>query len=129
MFHITFWYYWLTIQNTANGHVSNAFGLLGIFISFSGGTQSMAVRPRTAGSSDQLCALPFLVNPPFDGGKKIEKKRKKKRKSCPKGPDRFSAAAACGWAVFELPLLRGRCHRASTGLHRGVLHPRRTAER
>jgi hypothetical protein len=79
MFHITFWYFWLTIQNTANGHVSNAFGLLGIFISFSGGTQSMAVRPRTAGSSDQLCALPFLVNPPFDGGKEIEKKRKKKK--------------------------------------------------
>jgi hypothetical protein len=26
--------FWLTIQNTANRHVSNAFDLLGVFISF-----------------------------------------------------------------------------------------------
>ena len=30
-----FWYFWLTIQNTANRHISNAFDLLGVFISFS----------------------------------------------------------------------------------------------
>ena len=29
-----FWYFWLTIQNTANRHVSNALDLLGVFISF-----------------------------------------------------------------------------------------------
>jgi hypothetical protein len=29
-----FWYFWLTIQNTTNRHVSNAFGLLAAFISF-----------------------------------------------------------------------------------------------
>jgi hypothetical protein len=45
-----------------------------------------------------------------------------------KGPGRFSAAAACGWPVFELPFIGGRCHRAATGLHRGVLPTRRTAE-
>jgi hypothetical protein len=31
---LPFWYFWLTIQNTANRHVSNAFDLLGVFISF-----------------------------------------------------------------------------------------------
>jgi hypothetical protein len=66
---------------------------------------------------------------PFDGGKKRKEKREKKRKSCPKGPDRFSAAAACGWPVFELPLFGVRCHRAATCLNRGVLLPRRTVER
>jgi hypothetical protein len=29
-----FWYFWLTVQNTANWHVSNAFGLSAVFISF-----------------------------------------------------------------------------------------------
>jgi hypothetical protein len=29
-----FWCFWLTIQNTTNRHVSNAFGLLAVFISF-----------------------------------------------------------------------------------------------
>jgi hypothetical protein len=29
-----FLYFWLTIQNTANRHVSNAFDLLAVFISF-----------------------------------------------------------------------------------------------
>jgi len=29
-----FWYFWLGIQNTANRHVSNAFDLIGVFISF-----------------------------------------------------------------------------------------------
>jgi hypothetical protein len=31
---VTFGNFWLTIQNTANWHVSNAFGLLSLFISF-----------------------------------------------------------------------------------------------
>jgi hypothetical protein len=40
------------------------------------------------------------------------------------------AAAACGWPVGELPPFgEGRCHRGATGLHRGVLLLRRTAER
>ena len=30
----TFRSFWLTIQNTANRHVSNAFDLIGVFISF-----------------------------------------------------------------------------------------------
>jgi hypothetical protein len=34
-----------------------------------------------------------------------------------------------GWPVIEVPLFGGRFHRAATGLHRGVLLPRRTAER
>jgi hypothetical protein len=29
-----FWYFWLAIQNTANRHVSNAFGLIAVFIYF-----------------------------------------------------------------------------------------------
>jgi hypothetical protein len=29
-----FWYFWLTIQNTANWHVSNALDLLSVFTSF-----------------------------------------------------------------------------------------------
>jgi hypothetical protein len=29
-----FSYFWLTIQNKANRHVSNAFGLIAVFISF-----------------------------------------------------------------------------------------------
>jgi hypothetical protein len=31
---VTFGNFWLTIQNTTNRHVSNAFDLLGVFISF-----------------------------------------------------------------------------------------------
>ena len=71
-----FWYFWLTIQNTTNRHVNNAFGLLAVLISFSwrlGGTQSLAVRPKTAGSSkvpsNQLRALLRVEKKPFDGGK------------------------------------------------------------
>jgi hypothetical protein len=77
---------------------------------------------------DQLRALPFLGKKTFDGGGGEIEKREKKKKSCP-SPDRFSASAACGWLVFELPLFFGLCHRAATGLHRGVLLPRRTMER
>jgi hypothetical protein len=33
-FVVSFWYFWLTIQNTTNRHVSKAFGLLAKFISF-----------------------------------------------------------------------------------------------
>ena len=33
-FNAFLWYFWLTIQNTANRHVGNAFDLLGVFISF-----------------------------------------------------------------------------------------------
>ena len=31
---LTFGNFWLTIQNTTNRHVNNAFGLLAVFISF-----------------------------------------------------------------------------------------------
>jgi hypothetical protein len=40
--------------------------------------------------------------------------------------DRFSAAAACGWPVFELPLFWGRFQRTAPCLHRGVVLPRRS---
>jgi hypothetical protein len=36
-----FWYFWLTIQNTANRHVSNAFDLIAVFISFSVASQTV----------------------------------------------------------------------------------------
>jgi hypothetical protein len=29
---LVFWYFWLTIQNTTSKHVSNAFGLVAVFI-------------------------------------------------------------------------------------------------
>jgi hypothetical protein len=35
LFFVSFWYFWLTIQNTTDRHVSNAFDLLAVFISFS----------------------------------------------------------------------------------------------
>jgi hypothetical protein len=62
------------------------------------------------------------------GGKK-EKKRKKKENRAKKVRTNSSAASACGWPVFELPLFGVRCHSAASGLHRGVQLPRRTAER
>jgi hypothetical protein len=52
-----FWYFWLTIQNTANWHVSNAFDLLSVFISF----------PLAR------CA-PYPTPPPFFWGRESTKK-------------------------------------------------------
>jgi flagellar biosynthesis GTPase FlhF len=66
-----FWYFWLTIQNTTNRHVSNAFDLLAVFISFSGGTESLAVRPRIAW---------FLVKYFLKKEKKKKKTEKKEKK-------------------------------------------------
>ena len=67
-----FWYFWLTIQNTANRHVSNAFDLIAVFISISGGTESLAVRPRIAWF---LAALKYFLKK-----RKENKKRKKGKK-------------------------------------------------
>ena len=53
--------FWLTIQNTGNWHVSNAFDLLSVFISF----PWRAVRPYPTPS-------PFL-------GREVPKKTKKKK--------------------------------------------------
>jgi hypothetical protein len=71
--HSAFWYFWLTVQNTANRHVSNAFGLIAVFILFplvcaEAGEANFPfpLRPRIS------CARPFF----FGGGG--EKKRKKK---------------------------------------------------
>jgi hypothetical protein len=136
------------------------FGLLAVFISFwpwwvappnPGGKLPGMVGPiNCARISCSTKKKLFLV-----GGKKG--KKRKTRKSCPKGPDRFfrrgCSRRACGlWATprslrstaacrhsprrpaagrsASCPLFGGwRCHRAATGLHRGVLLPRRTAER
>ena len=48
--------------------------------------------------------------------------------STPTAAFRFTAEAY-GWPFGELPLFWVLCHRAATALHRGVLLPRRTAER
>jgi hypothetical protein len=89
-----FWYFWLTIQNTANRHVSNAFDLIAVFISFSGGTKSLAVRPKTAW---------FLGSASRGGGNKLprflisafplqKKRRKKNQKSKKKEKKKASSA-------------------------------------
>jgi hypothetical protein len=57
----TFWSFWLTIQNTANRHVSNAFDLIGAFILFS--LVRAAPRPPTQPR-------------PFFWGGEVPKKRK-----------------------------------------------------
>jgi hypothetical protein len=45
---LTFWYFWLAIQNTGNWHVSNAFDLLSVFISFSAAFQTLKKNIRAA---------------------------------------------------------------------------------
>jgi hypothetical protein len=108
------WYFWLTVQNTAKWHVSNAFDLLGVFISFSRGTQSLAVRPRTAGSSD--ARAPFFGKKNLLMGKKIIEKEKKKENRAQKvRADFLPRRPAAGWSL-SCPFLSGRCHRAATGL-------------
>jgi hypothetical protein len=65
-------YFWLTIQNTTIPQVRNLFSVIAVFISFSGGTESMAVRPRTAWF---LAALKYFLKK-----RKENKKRKKGKK-------------------------------------------------
>jgi hypothetical protein len=66
--------FWLTIQNKTNRHVSNAFGLLAVFISFplvrAGARWCALVR---AGA--RSCAPPTPLRPPF-WGEGSTKKRK-----------------------------------------------------
>jgi hypothetical protein len=48
---VTFGNFWLTIQNTTNRHVSNAFDLLGVFISFPLARAAAAVSRFGVGSA------------------------------------------------------------------------------
>jgi hypothetical protein len=73
-----FWYFWLTIQNTANRHVSNAFDLLGVFISF----------PLAR------CA-PHFTPPPF-WGREVPKK-----KTVYVGEVMFASAWARSWLYLR----------------------------
>jgi hypothetical protein len=60
-----FWYFWLAIQNTVNRHVSKAFDLIGVFISF-----SLAHCCHCCGSCGSLLLLlraPTPPRPPFLG--------------------------------------------------------------
>jgi hypothetical protein len=59
------WYFWLTIQNTANRQVRNKFCLLAVFISFS--LARCAPPPHSA---------------PFYGEGKVPKKTKKQENRC-----------------------------------------------
>ena len=61
----TFWCFWLTIQNTTNRHVSNAFGLLAVFISFPLVRAAAAV--AVAADFCCCCCAPTPPRPPFWG--------------------------------------------------------------
>ena len=65
---IFFWYFWLKIQNTANRHVSSAFGLLAAFISVplvrAGARWCALVR-----AAARCCAPTHPTPPPLGGGK------------------------------------------------------------
>jgi hypothetical protein len=60
---VSFWYFWLTIQNTADRQVRNLFCLLAVFISF----------PLA-----RCAPLPHLA-PLFEGGKVPKKEKKENR--------------------------------------------------
>ena len=68
------WYFWLAIQNTANRHVSNAFDLLGVFISF---PLARAAAAAAVAADFRCCCcwapLPHLA-PFYFGGGKYQKK-------------------------------------------------------
>jgi hypothetical protein len=70
----TFWYFWLTIQNTANWHVSNAFDLLSVFISFPLARAAAAV---AAVDFCYCCCAPRPTShpAPFFGGGKYQKNK------------------------------------------------------
>jgi hypothetical protein len=63
---------WLTIQNTANWHVNNAFGLLYVFISFPLARAAAAV---AAADFVAAAARPDPPPPPLFGGEKYQKNK------------------------------------------------------
>jgi hypothetical protein len=64
-----FWYLWLTIQNTANRHVSKAFDLIAVFIWF-----PLACAAAAAAAADFCCCAPTPTRPPFWGERGTKKK-------------------------------------------------------
>jgi hypothetical protein len=70
---LLFWYFWLTIQNTANRHVSNAFDLLGVLFRF---PWSALLLLRQLQIFAAAAARPHPTPPPFFGGRKVPKKSK-----------------------------------------------------
>jgi hypothetical protein len=72
---ITFGFFWLTIHNTANWHVSNAFDLLSVFISFPLARAAAAAAVAAADFCCCCCAPPPHPAPLFWGeGSTIKKK-------------------------------------------------------
>jgi len=86
-----FWYFWLTIQNTTIPQVRNLFSVIAVFISFSGGTESMAVRPRTAWF---LAALKYFLKKRKEN-KKRKKEKKNKRKKNKNKREKKASSAPC----------------------------------
>ena len=68
-----FWYFWLTIQNTANRHVSSAFDLLAVFISFLL-ARAAAAAVAAADFCCCCCAPPPHPTPLLGGGKYQKRK-------------------------------------------------------
>ena len=66
-----FWYFWLTIQNTADRQVRNLFFLLAVFILFPLARAAAAVAAAGFGAA---AARPDPTPPPFVGGGKYPKK-------------------------------------------------------
>jgi hypothetical protein len=67
-----FWYFWLTIQNTANRQMRNLFYLLAVFISF-----PLARAAAAVAAADLCCccsAPPPHPTPLFGGEGSIKKK-------------------------------------------------------
>jgi hypothetical protein len=69
----SFWYLWLTIQNTTISQARSLFGVAGVFISFCPWRASVAA----AAAVDFFCccgARPLPIPTPFFGGGKVPKK-------------------------------------------------------
>jgi hypothetical protein len=80
-----FWYFWLTSHNKTNRHVSNAFGLLAVFISFPLARAAAAVAAADfcccccccggCGFLLLLLRAPTPPRPPFLGEGKYQKNK------------------------------------------------------
>ena len=105
-FPVHFWYFWLTIHNTANFHVSNAFDLLAVFISF----------PLV-----RAAARPLTLPRPFFWGREVPKK---KIACCVEGGrlDKLASALAVGHVCVSVGVVTAAfCFTEGFGVFMGSL--------